>query len=83
MSEFHVFESEALITLFLIPLLQTSPMCAGTSTLAAAGHHGSARRVCPPEKRLCLQGWFFQGRAEVRSLDDVSVLDPESFLPQM
>ena len=68
MSEFLVFESEALITLFLILLLQTSPMCAGTRTLAPAGHHGGP------------QGRFFQGRAEVQSLDDVSLLDPESFL---
>lgn len=31
MSEFHMFGSEALITLFLIPLPQTSPTCAGSS----------------------------------------------------
>lgn len=79
MSEFHMFESEDMITLFLIPVLHTSSMHADTSRSPWQWQRGSAR----PEKRLCLQGWLLHSRTEIQSLNDVSMLDPESVLPQI
>jgi len=60
-SEFHAFESGALIMLFVTPLVQTSPTRSGTR-LAPAGHHDIAERVWPPREEAMPSGLVFPGQ---------------------